>query len=128
MVLSANAIDVATGTIILVHQSLGVIDYISILIRFGVPYFSISVSLNVILTLMIVIRLVLHCRDVCATLGVPSGISGLYKTIITMLVESCALIAATLSLVIGLLGSRNPAADTFLPILAITQVRTLPRL
>ena len=121
----ADTIDLAMGIVILVYQSSGVINYVSILTRFGVPYFSILISLNVLITLMIVIRLVLHCRDIRATLGVPGGFSGLYKTIITMLVESCALITVSLLLVIGLLGAANPVMNTFMTMLAETQVRAL---
>ena len=58
--------------------------------EFGAPYFAISATLNVILTLMIVIRLILHSRNVRNTIGPSAGAGGLYKAIVTMLVESCA--------------------------------------
>ena len=73
---------------------------------------------------MVVIRLVLHCRDVRTILGAPGGISGLYKAIITMLVESCALFSVGSLLVIGILGAGNSAVETFIPILVETQVRS----
>jgi len=87
---------------------------------FGFPYLVISVSLNVLLTLMIVIRLALHSRSVRAARGVPAGISGLYKTIITILIECSALYAVASLLVLG-----TPTANIFMPVLAETQVRAL---
>jgi len=96
----------------------------AVVIDFGLPYFSISISLNVILTLMIVIRLVLHSKDIHATLGAPGGISGLYKAIITMLIESSALYAVNSALVIGLWVAGNDVAEVFFPVLAEIQVRT----
>ena len=86
------------------------------------PYFSISLSLNVLLTLMIIIRLVLHARDTRAVLG-RTGIGGLYKTVITMLAESCGIYALNSLLYIGLLGAGRFIANSFPPILGQTQVR-----
>ena len=89
---------------------------------FGLPYLSISVSLNVLLTVMIVVRLALHSRSIPSARG-AAGTIGLYRTIITMLIESSALYAVNSLLLIGLWGAGNRTADTFLPILAETQVR-----
>lgn len=87
---------------------------------FGLPYFAISVSLNILLTFLIVIRLVLHGRDIRATTGAPSRFSGLYKTVVTMLIECSALYTVTSLLVLG-----TTTANIFLPILAEAQVRVL---
>ena len=87
------------------------------------PYLSTSLSLNIILTLMIVVRLILHGKNVRAAMGPPGGISGLYKTIATMLIESSALFAVSSLLVIGSLGAKSPLSGLFIPILAQTQVR-----
>ena len=88
----------------------------------GLPYFSISLSLDVLLTLMIVIRLILHARDTRASMG-KTGIGGLYKVIVTMLIESSALYAVSSLLVLGPASAGNNVADIFLFILAETQVR-----
>ena len=88
----------------------------------AVPWFSISLSLNVLLTLMIVIRLILHTRNVRTAMG-GTGIGGLCEAIVTMLVESCALYAVSSLLVIGPWGAQNPVTNAFFPILAQTQVR-----
>ena len=100
----------------------------TVAINFGLPYFSISISLNILLTLMIVVRLVIHNRDIRSALGTPTGISDLYKAIITMLIESSALYAVNSLLFIGPWGAGSHVADIFLPILAETQVRDLPPL
>ena len=88
------------------------------------PYFSISLSLNILLTLMIVIRLTVHARNVRTAMG-GAGSGGLCKAIVTMFIESCAIYAVTSSLVLGLLSAGNGAANIFTPILAETQVRAL---
>jgi len=87
------------------------------------PYLSISLSTNIILTLMIVVRLVLHGRNVCTATGSLGG--GLYKTITTMLVESSALFAVSSLLVIGSLAADSGLSYLFTPILSQTQVRAL---
>ena len=92
-----------------------------------IPYFSISLSLNVLLTLMIVIRLILHTRSVRTAMGI-SGIGGLSNAIITMLIESCALYAVSSLLVLGPWSAVNSSVEIFLPILAETQVRIFSRL
>lgn len=120
----ANVDDIATG-ILYLHPA-GPDGTISDLLS-GLLYFSISVSLNTLLTLMIVVQLVLHGRNVRAATGSPAGISGLYKTIATMLIESSALFAVTSLLYIATAGANSPINDLFSPILAEVQVRAFPR-
>ena len=91
----------------------------------ALPYFSISLSLNILLTLMIVVRLILHTRNTRAVLG-GAGIGGICKAIVTMLVESCAFYAVSSVLVIGPLGAGNLVTNFFLFILPETQVRAFP--
>ena len=105
----------------------------------GVTYLSISVSLNVLLTSMIVIRLVLHARKIRTATGSLAGISGLCKTISTMFIESCALFAVSSLLVVGALAAvmytgttdifiiGSCVVDASFPILAEIQVRPFPR-
>ena len=82
------------------------------------------ISLNVILTLMIIVRLALHTRNNRGALGAPGGIAGVYKAVITMLIESCALYTVGSVLVVMQLGA-IPAMD-YLPILYQIQVRNSP--
>ena len=94
----------------------------------GIPYFSISISLNILLTLLIVIRLLMHSRNIRNSVGAGAG--GVYKAIVTMLIESSALYAVSSILFIGPWGANSWVADIFLPILAQNQVRAvflLPR-
>ena len=91
------------------------------------PYLLISLSLNILLTLMIVVRLFLLDRNIRATTGSPGGISGLYKTVSTMLIESSALFAVSSLLVITPLAAGNLVAKMFYCILVQTQVRALLR-
>lgn len=93
---------------------------------FGVPYFSISLSLNTFLTLMIVIRLILQARNTRTAMGI-SGIGGFSKTIIAMLVESCALYAMNSLLVIGTWGAGDSIWGFFMNVLPEIQVRGFPQ-
>ena len=63
-------------------------------------YYSICLSLNVLLTLMIIARVVLHSRNTRRDTVASERAMELYSTIVTMLVESCALYAAALLLFI----------------------------
>lgn len=94
-------------------------------IDLGLAYYSLSVSLNIILTLMIVARLVLHSRSLQNAMGTAPRTIRLYKTIVTMLIESSALYAVVFLLYIGPWGANSNISDFFFPILAETQVRAL---
>ena len=124
MTFRANVDDVATG-IVLVYAN----SELAVNAWAGLAYLSISFSLNVLLTLMIIIRIILHVRNTRAAVGI-SGIGGLSKAIVTMLVESCALYAVSTLLVLGSLGADDggsPITNFFLPILTQTQVRVALR-
>jgi len=86
----------------------------------GVPYFAISISLNILLTLLIVFQLVTHGRNIRNAVGAGAG--GVYKAIVTMLIESCALYAVSSILFIAPWSVNSWVADIFLPILAQNQV------
>ena len=89
----------------------------------AIPYFSISLSLNIILTLMIVIRLTLHARGVRTAMG-GTGSGGLCKAIVTMFIESCAMYSVISVLVLAMIGVGSSVLNIFMLILAQTQVRT----
>ena len=123
----ANVDDVAMGIVLVYAISVLTIKTFSD-IAYISAYLSISFSLNVLLTLMIVIRIILHARNTRAAVGI-SGIGGLSKAIVTMLVESCALYAMGTLLVLGRLGSDDNGGTIlgfFLPIVNQTQVRASP--
>lgn len=94
----------------------------STVINLGVPS-SISVSLDVLLTLMIIARLVLLSREIRKAMNAPFRIGGLYKAVITILCESSAIYAVTFLLWIGAWAAGNPTQYFFFPILTQTQVR-----
>ena len=88
-------------------------------------YFWISLSLNVLLTLMIVIRLILHRRNVRIALGSLAGTTGLYTTVVTTLVESSAPYAVAFLLVIGAFTADSYLTSAFTPLLGDIQVRAM---
>lgn len=91
--------------------------------NFNYPFFAISPSLNILLTLMIVARLILHRRNIQNAMGASARTTaGLYQAIVTVLIESCALYAVSFILFIGPWGSGSSAANIFFPIVAQTQV------
>ena len=116
----ANAIDAVTGILYQVTRSKDV-SYSSVVTDFGFPHLSISVSLNVLLTLMIIVRLILYTRNIRAVMGI-TGIGGLSKAIVTILIESCALYATSSLLVIVPWVAGYHDVILFLPILSQTQV------
>ena len=108
--------------------AIGVTSLFSHTTQLYVTFLSLSVSLNVLLTFMIVARLVLQGWNARAATGSPAGISGLYKSIATMLVESSALFAVSSLLVIILTAINHPVGELFRPILAEIQVRAFAQL
>lgn len=93
--------------------------------HFGTPYYLISLLLNVLLTFMIAIRLILHSRSIQKVLGPLAQVNGLYKTVVTMLIESCALYAVSILLFIGTWFAGSASQYIFFPILAEIQVRAV---
>ena len=113
--LPANAADTAIGIVIicrdvlpdvLLRNPVNLVNYIT-------SYSSVCLALNILLTFMIVVRLVLHNRDIQRAMGVPAATNGLYKAIVTMLIESCALYAVALLLYLALDATNNPATFLF---------------
>jgi len=126
------------GIVTLKFQHLGRTGVTPVVPSFGVIYLSIPVSLNILLTLMIVVRLVMHGRNLRATTSYSVGISGLYKAASAILIESCALFAvSSLAVVIALSTTRSSndpdvywpgsyVVDITFPVLAEIQVRAYP--
>jgi len=85
-------------------------------------YTSLSLVLNVLLTLMIVARLVWHRRKHRSALGYPGRASGLYQAVGKMLIESSALFTVNSLLFIVSRAAKSWATGIFLPVLAETQV------
>lgn len=93
------------------------------IISFNYLCYPISLSLTLLLTLMIIVRLTLHGRSIRNAMGSGANGSGLYKAIATMMVESYALYAVTFIVVIALMDAKSYIEAIFDPILAGAQVR-----
>lgn len=91
--------------------------------NFSKAFWSISLSLNLIIMVLIVIRLSIHHRNIRNAMGAPGGTGGLYKAIIAMLVESFSIYAINFLLYTGPWIADNFAQYIFLPLLSQTQVR-----
>lgn len=100
----------------------GSIDWDFVVGHLEVPYFSISLSLNILITLMIAARLIRHSRNIRSAIGRTSD-NGLYNTVVTMLVESCVLYAVGSLLFLGPLGAKSPIQGIFAPSFGNVQVR-----
>lgn len=89
----------------------------------GLVYFSISLSLNILLTLMIVTRLILHNRMMIRNLvGARATVSGLRSVVITLLIESCALNAVGSLLYLVPWSIASYVSNYFYPVFSMTQV------
>ena len=124
---SINVIDTAMGIgfIYQLARPISLASAGSSIQDFGTPYYSISLSLNVILTITITTRLALHSKNVRTAMGTPGGTGGVYRAIITMLIESCALYAVSYLLFVAPWASQSSVSNAFFPILAETQVRVV---
>jgi len=114
---------IATGIVLVYYQITEPTCFIwrSTSVSIGVPY-SISVSLNVFLTLMIIARLVLLTRRLQKAMNAPFRLGGLYRAVITVVSESSAIYAAAFLLFIGTWAADNPTEYFFFPVLAQAQV------
>ena len=110
-VLKANITNIVMGTMV-VYQSMQPLSSESATI----PYFSIVLSLNILLTLMIVIRLILHTRNIQTAMG-TAGKGGLCKAIVTMFIESYAINTVTSLLALVLFSAENDTTVIFINIL-----------
>lgn len=88
---SANVADTAFWIVITYHQTSATIngDFVRDL---GMAYFSVSLCLDVLLTLIIATRLIRHSKNIRDVTGSATD-NGLYNTIVTIFFESCTLYA-----------------------------------
>ena len=126
--LLANTTNTAMGIVFMYYQisEPTTVLWGPVAASFEYPFFAISPSLNILLTIMIVTRLILHRRNIQNAMGSSAGTTtGLYRAIVTILVESCALYAASFILFLGPWGSLSSVANIFFPVLAQAQVRAI---
>ena len=98
-----------------------IITFTSINITFA--YNAVALLLNLLLTLMIIARVVLHMRNFKSAVGVSTG-ERLYTVIVTMLVESCALYTVAHLLYLIPLAAHSYISNVFPTAFALAQVRT----
>ena len=118
--------EVATG-ILFVYQNSGMGSDATALVDFTTFYYSIAVSLNVLLTLMIVMRLIVHIRNIkraTEALG-SSGLHTAATTVVMMLIESYALYAVVLLLYLVTWSVDSWTSNIFNVLSATAQVRAL---
>lgn len=87
--LKANVVDVVMGIVDVYQLAKLTSNAWAIL-----PSLEISLSLNILLTLKIVIGLILLARDTRTAMGI-AGIGGLCKAVVTILIKSCTLYAVS---------------------------------
>ena len=85
-------------------------------------FFTISLSLDILFTLMIFVQIRLRARDTRNGKGVSSEAARWY---LTVLFNSSTLYAVTFLLFIGSWGARSHDADIFFPVLVEIQVRAV---
>lgn len=122
----ANVIDVATG-IAWFYETLQpeLLEHWTFVgARVATAYFSVSLSLNILLTLIIIARLLPH-NGVRSTMGASHGVGAFYRSIVTILVESCALYAISLLLYLGPHIAKDSISNAFYPILVEVEVRVV---
>lgn len=99
-------------------------------LAFALAYFTLMISLNVLLTGLISVRILAHRRRLMQALS--SGRAGddggaeagaRYTGIVALLVESSALLAVAGLLFLGPYAAQNHISNVFLPILTQIQVR-----
>ena len=118
-----NIADIATGIAHICQES-GVRLSIFTAIDIGISYFSISLSLNIILMFMIVTRLILHIKNIRKTIGTSDGSRGL-QAIVTILVESYALYVIPFLIFTISWAIRGRFTGTFANIVGPSQVRAV---
>jgi hypothetical protein len=79
--------------------------YAALAAMFEIPWICLTVGLNFVLTALITIRLVLHCRSMASIKSAAS----MYPGVIAILVESAAPFTATGIAFAALLGKKHPA-------------------
>ena len=111
-----------------VYYHSGIRYYTITEISIATSYLSICLSLNILLTLMIVIRLIAHIRNIRKVVGASDGSSGLHTvtaTVAMMLIESYALYAGVLLAYTIPWALDNLVATLFSGVLGAVQVRVV---
>ena len=101
----------------------GLSFYSALPLAYGTSYYAISLSINIVLTILIVIRLIQYRKTAMAAL--PEEHAKHYLSIVTVLVESAALYSIFALLFLITYAINNPINQVMLGIAQATQVSTL---
>ena len=95
--------------------------YSALPLAYGTSYYVISLSVNIILTILITIRLLLFRRQVASALSPEYGKQ--YVSLATIIIESAAIYSLFALLFIISYAVNNPINQIFLTLASISQVR-----
>lgn len=93
-------------------------------INYTVPYLSLSLALNIIITIIIVLRLLTYRHRISKVLG--SGYGAQYTSVAAMIIESAALYSTFSVALLTLFAIGNPISAAFIE--ALTQVQIIAML
>ncbi|KIJ27597.1 hypothetical protein M422DRAFT_37667 [Sphaerobolus stellatus SS14] len=103
------------GTLWTLQSSMpGLSLYSALPIAFGTSYYVVSVSINIILTILITIRILLHRKKLLDTL--PAEHAQQYLSLMTIIIESAAIYSVTALLFIVTYAVNNPINQIFLTV------------
>jgi len=97
----------------------GLSFYSALPLAYGTSYYAISLGANIILTILITIRLLMHRRMVLATL--PKDHAKEYVSLMTIIVESAALYSVFAFIFLITYAVNNPINQIFLAVASFTQ-------
>lgn len=117
----SDAAFTGTGIALIIQGTLPLLSVFN-LIKLTLANFSITASLNMLITALIAIRLVLHSISMRRTMGTDEASVRLYTSVWTILVESSSLFALFSLMFIVTYAIDHPASKMFLPILGQVQV------
>ena len=118
----ANALHLVMGVLWTVQSSQpGLSFYSALPMAYGTSYYAISLSVNIVLSLLIVARLFQYKRTVARTMTHEHAQQ--YLSLATVLVESAALYSLFAFLFLITYATNNPINQIFLGVAQATQVR-----
>ena len=94
--------------------------YSALPMAYGTSYYVISLSVNIILTILITIRLLMYRRHVVRTLQIDNGQH--YISLVTIVIESAALYSVFALMFIITYAINNPTSQVFLATASSSQV------
>lgn len=90
-------------------------------VNYTIPFYTLSLALNIIMTIAIVARLLLFRHRIASALG--SGHGSQYTSIVAMIVESAAIYSSFSIVFLVLFAIDNPVSSVFIIPLGEVQVR-----